>query len=91
MQLPSREPYFILPAKKQPLLKLPKVGFQSAPLMTGALVLVLIVIMSSSHCRWARCGTGSPREVNFPHGTQESLVSSVDFGVIADREGGEVG
>ena len=39
MQLPSREPYFILPAKKQPLLKLPKVGFQSTPLMTGAVIL----------------------------------------------------
>ncbi len=63
MQLPSREPYFILPAKKQPLLKLPKVGFQSAPLMTGALVLVLIVIMVlvalSLGALWDRLTTGS--------------------------------
>jgi|HubBroStandDraft_4_1064222.scaffolds.fasta_scaffold515182_1 hypothetical protein len=79
MQLPSREPYFILPAKKQPLLKLPQVGFQGAPLLTGALVLVLIVIMVlvalSLGALWDRLTTG----VNFPHATQESLVSSVDL------------
>jgi hypothetical protein len=45
MQSPSREPYFILPAKKEPLLSCQMVGFQRAPLMTGVLVLVLIVIM----------------------------------------------
>jgi len=63
MQSPSREPYFILPAKKQPLLKLPKLGFQRAPLMTGALVLVLIVIMVfvalSLGAWWDRLTTGS--------------------------------
>jgi hypothetical protein len=63
MQSPSREPYFILLATNQPLLKLPKVGFQRAPLMTGALVLVLMVIMVfvalSLGAWWDRLTTGS--------------------------------